>query len=126
MNSVVVSPPNAIVFLMDPLNREVDIPEYIDGSLIASTASCVSVGTQAPVDGYTEITLANSQDEPVGLVRLAVFDIACPHGKVAVVTSELDVLLEHVVAKGRVNGSIWIDDEVGPAKVFFRINQAVL
>lgn len=125
MSSIVLGPPNAIVFLMDPLNREVDVPGFIDGNLMGFTASCVAVGTQAPVDGDTEIILSDSRDAPDGLVRLGFFDIVLHHRVIAVVTSEFEVLLEREVGKDRVKVSVWVDDGKSPAKVFFGINQPV-
>jgi hypothetical protein len=57
MNRAVLSPPNAILFVFDPTNKDVVVPPYVDGELTAATANCVSVGTQADVDGDTEVSL---------------------------------------------------------------------
>lgn len=67
MSSVTVGPQNAILFLFDPTDKNVVVPAYVDGELIASTKTCISVGTQAPVDGDAEVSLSVSDALVPGL-----------------------------------------------------------
>lgn len=122
MSSVSISPPNGILFLLDPTNRDVVVPPYVDGELTASTESCISVGTQAPIDGETEVALSTS-DAPLPGLNLAFSgSVLCPNGKIAVVTAEFQNVLEVDVPEGNIRVSIWVDDLEHPSKVVININ----
>lgn len=121
MGSVILSPPNAILFLMDPDNREVEIPAYIDDHLVASSESCISVGTQVSVDGPTAVTLALGGVAPKHLLLIATVGVFLPMRNLAVVTSEFEVILRQEVAKEVARVSIWVDDGRNPAKVFIGV-----
>ena len=121
MSSVLLSPPSAILFLMDPMNKATEIPPYIDDQLVTSTVSCISVGTQASVDGETEVTLTRGDLEPRNLVRVATVNIALPMGNIAVVTSEFEVILREKATREVEKVSIWVDDDRHPSKVFIKI-----
>ena len=43
--------PHGILFLIDPTNVETIVPEHESGVLVASTATCIAVGTQPDTDG---------------------------------------------------------------------------
>ena len=42
--------PHGILFLIDPTNVETIVPEHESGVLVASTATCIAVGTQPDTD----------------------------------------------------------------------------
>jgi hypothetical protein len=121
MSSVLLSPPNAMLFLIDPRNKAAEVPPYVDGQLVASTPSCISVGTRASVDGETEVTLTRGDLEPRNLVHVATVNIALPMGNIAVVTSEFEVILREEARKEVEKVSIWVDDGRNPSKVFIKI-----
>lgn len=83
MSNMKLEVPNAILFVLEPDNPEVEIPAY--GGLISSTSTCVSVGTLADVDGETEVIL--DQAPVAGLQR--VFDgvLSTKTGTIAIVTA---------------------------------------
>lgn len=121
MNSVTIGPPNAILFVFDPTDKNVIVPRYIDGVLTAATETCVSVGTQEPVDGNTEVSLEFGDGTPSLLYQVFVGSILTPGGKIAVVTSEFHRVLELDVTKGKVGLSIWVDDLRNPARVVVNV-----
>jgi hypothetical protein len=117
MNRVVLSPPNAILFVFDPTNKDVVVPAYVDDELTAATDTCVSVGTQADVDGHTEVSLEAALIAPTDLHQVFLGAIAAPGRKVAVVTSQFQRVLEIDVLADVVEISVWADDLRNPARV---------
>jgi hypothetical protein len=91
-------------------NSEAQMPEYVVGELVAATDTCVSVGTQADVDGETEVTLCLGGPDHVGLT--SVFDgrLSTPGGVVSIETSQSDSLAHLAVDRKHVRVSIWVDD----------------
>jgi hypothetical protein len=124
MLRVVLSPPNAILFVLDPENKDVVIPPYVDRRLTAATSTCISVGTQAEVDGDTEISLEILGAAPVDLHRAHFGTIGTPSGRVAVVTAQFQRLLELNVPVGAVEVSIWADDLRNPGRVAVGVKPA--
>jgi len=117
MSRVVLSPPNAILFVFDPTNKAVVIPPYVDGELTAATASCVSVGTRADVDGDTVVSLETALVAPSNVQQVFFGAIATPGGKVAVVTSQFQRVLETDVPAEAAEIAIWADDIRNPTQV---------
>ncbi len=117
MLNAVLSPPNAILFVFDPTNKDVVIPSYIDGELTASSDTCVSVGTRADADGDTDISLDLGGVAPPDLLRIFFGVIGVSGGKVAIVTSQLQRVLELEVPVGPVEVTIWADDLRNPGRI---------
>jgi hypothetical protein len=126
MGSVTISPPNSILFVLDPTNKDVIVPSYINEELIAATETCVSVGTQASVDGEVSVSLDFGSITPSGFYQTFAGNVAAPGGKVAVVTAEFQRLLELDVPKGKVDLVIWVDDLHNPAQVTVSIKPNAL
>lgn len=110
MNRTVrVSPPNSVVLVSDAL--EFEVPKEMGRALVAATASCLAVGTRAPVDGETELYLCSRSQsgEPTGVL---VFD-----GDVETASGSLVV--------SSVFGEEWLRASTGPrARVRARVNDA--
>lgn len=123
MLKAVLSPPNAILFVFDPTNKDVVIPSYVNGELTAATESCVSVGTLADVDGDTEVILDIGAAVSADLERVFSGVITTPGGKVAVVTSQFQRVLELDVPIGAVDITIWTDDERNPGRVVISVER---
>lgn len=117
MERAVLSPPNAILFVLDPTNKEVEVPQYVAGELTAATATCVSVGTQADVDGDVEVSLKFAAFAAADLQQIFLGAIATPGRKIAVVTSHFQRVLEGDVPSDTVEVAIWADDHSNPAQV---------
>lgn len=105
--------PNAILFVLDPSNGAAVVPEY--GGLISRTDTCVSVGTQADVDGETEISLGCTAPADLKLV----FDgiIQTPSRSIAIWTSEGTSLGRIDALNPTTNFAIWVDDNKCPSRV---------
>ncbi|MGY3230959.1 hypothetical protein ACVWWJ_002443 [Luteibacter sp. HA06] len=121
VGSVIRNIPHGILFVMDPGNQDVLIPEYVEHHLVASNDSCLSIATQAPCDGDTEVSLILHGSAPLGLFRLGVWDLGVPNGVIAVTTSDDEMLFECQVPIGHASMSVWVDDHRWPAKVCINI-----
>jgi hypothetical protein len=117
MGRAVLSPPNAILFVLDPTNKDTAVPPYVAGELTAATATCVSVGTQADVDGDVDVSLDPASGAPADMQQVFLGVIATPSGKLAVVTSHFQRVLEVDVPSDAAEVSIWADDLRYPAHV---------
>ena len=111
--------PNAIFFVFDLANKKVQVPEYINGVLTAANESCVSIGTQAEVDGEVTVKLSDKFSESEKDSCEVVFNgfIVTPGKKIAIVTSELDKVLEMDVRDRKTHVKIWVDDLNYPSVV---------
>lgn len=110
--------PNAILFVLDPSNKKLAIPEY--ENLVSHTDSCVSVGTQADVDGETEVTLDSVVSE--GLSCAFEGEVQTPGCSIAVETSGGTSLerLDGLTQCTRI--SIWVDDMKWPSRISVVVN----
>lgn len=106
--------PNAILFVTDPESVASDFP-LEHGGLVSHTDGCVCVGTQADVDGETEVSIGRV--EPEGLTR--VFDgfVKTASGAIGVETSErLSLgLVQGLSREARV--TVWVDHTRWPSRV---------
>ncbi|TDF34395.1 hypothetical protein EYS14_24780 [Alteromonadaceae bacterium M269] len=111
--------PYAIVFVHDLNNHEIEVPEYEDNTLITSNGECLSIGTQADVDGDVTINLsANTESiEKKGLSKAFEGTIASASKRVAVSTSEGDIVLTMEVECEITVLSIWVDDVLYPSSI---------
>ncbi|GAB2859578.1 hypothetical protein GCM10027277_30130 [Pseudoduganella ginsengisoli] len=121
MLQATISPPNAILFVFDPANKNVIIPAYVDGELTAANDTCVSVGTQADVDGETDVSLGFFDEAPVGLQQVFLGTIHIPSGRVGIVTSQFQRVLELEVPIGPLAVMIWADDLRMPARIAVQV-----
>jgi 6-phosphogluconolactonase (cycloisomerase 2 family) len=118
-----LSPPNAILFVLDLANDRVVVPEYEPGVLAVATESCVSVSTRADVDGDVTVRLSRGAP-PTGKPEGAeIFkgSIATPGRKVNVVTSELKKVLEVEVDGETAQVSVATDDMEAPSVVWIEV-----
>lgn len=111
--SMKLAVPNAILFILDPSNEAAAIPEY--EALVSHSDSCVSVGTQADVDGETEVSL--SFVGPSGLSLVFDGHVQTPTGSIGVMTSEGASLgsIDGLTPRTRV--AVWVDDDKWPSRV---------
>ena len=111
--------PNAIIFIYDRDNQNVIIPEYSPESLIAQNAGCVSVATQADVDGEVTLNLKDnfSDNELVGHQKIHSGYLETPHKKIGISTSENEAVLECLITTNRTLITIWVDDTKYPSSI---------
>ena len=102
-----------------------EIPEYVPGDLVESTDSCISVCTQADVDGAVTIRQSNKKSEIEEAISdfaesLKVFEgtLSSPSLRVGIHSSEVEKLLEVSVETQKALVAIWVDDSRWPSKVF--------
>jgi hypothetical protein len=122
----ILSPPNAILFVLDPTNKNVVVPVYVDDQLTAATSTCVSIGTQADVDGDVEVSLEVARVAPIGMQHIFFGVIETPGGKIAVVTSQFQRVLEIDVSVKTIEVSIWADDLCNPACVAVGVQSSLI
>ena len=114
-----LSVPNAIIFLYDLASKDIQVPEYIDNVLVAANEKCISVGTQADVDGDVTIRLSSQIDDSDKKSCKQVFDglISTPGKKLAVSTSADEAILQVDVKGEKTQVFIWVDDSDFPGLV---------
>lgn len=122
--TVRAAPSHAIIFVGDPTG---EIPETTDGDLVASTATCVAVGTQYAHDGETSVTLAENVDAVETTGKALAFDgvLHVPSGRISVCTVEQEVLLEMSVPGSRVHLQIWVNHPSVPDVLLIAVKPAV-
>jgi len=113
LNLMKLAVPNAILFVLDPTNKEAVVPQY-DG-LVSRTDTCVSVGTQADVDGETEVSIGRTVPTDLELA----FDgsIETPGRSIAVWTSERTPIGRLDELSPTTHFAIWVDDNKWPSQV---------
>lgn len=119
MTSATLAPPNAILFVFDRGNSSVSIPDYIDGQPVSANDSCVTVGTQADVDGEVTVTLESPASLALvrGLQKVFAGSLRAPTRTVAIVTADARTVLEQSVNSDMVELEVWADDGRNPTRI---------
>ena len=120
MSSLITSIPNAILFVLDPNNEDVNVPSYIDGELIAATETCVSIGTQTEIDGETQVSLIFDREEGDSILIFS-GSIIVPTGTIAIVNSYFHRLLIENVQTKTVDINIYVNDSSYPSEVIVQV-----
>lgn len=117
MLTVTAALPNAIVFVMDDEFGE--LPESMGGRRVASTPSCVVVGTLHEQFGNTELVLADHIDEVDQTDMHILFNgqIECPSGEISLVTALDEKLLSMPLNGTSVRVRVFVNDDIEPDKV---------
>lgn len=120
----IISVPHGIVFVLDPSNREVVIPAYVDGEVISSNPTCVSVATVPEVDGDLTLRLGKSAT-PADKSILVVFEglIETPGKRLAIGTPDIDAVLETDVPDVLTYIVIQVDDPKSPNLVCVSVDK---
>lgn len=116
MISTEIAPPNSLVLVMDPSVAQ--IPESMFGELVASTSTCIAIGTLSEHDGRTYIALGDNQN--VAPKRAPTFDgiLQTPDYRIAVCSVLDDVILEIKVATCRTRVRMWANDSMEPSQIY--------
>jgi hypothetical protein len=117
--------PHPIFLVFDFANPDVDVPQPAAHAAV-STPSCVCVNALASVDGDVSISLSNSAAPKEPAFASQVFSglIAVPFGRVAVVTSENQKLLELPVPGVHAFIRILVDDPHFPSTAWVEAKPA--
>jgi hypothetical protein len=113
-----------MLFILDPKDKDVLVPPYVENELVAASDTCMSMAVQPEVDGDVEVSMTIGGATPGGLLRAATGRIRTSHGTLAIIASAYDPLIECVVPAGRISLSIWVDDPKFPTKVLVKIEPA--
>lgn len=119
MKELTFYPPNGVVFVVDLSNEDLEIPQYTEGQVAVANESCVFVAARADVDGDVTVKLSGSRSDTEGSSYLRVFDgsIRTPSRKVAIITAELEKILEIEVEEEKTHVTIWVDDTSYPSVI---------
>jgi hypothetical protein len=116
MPTAEIAPPNSLILVMDRAGGE--IPDSMAGSLVASTPTCIAVGTLSEHDGTTRVSLDKTSVPQSGCTL--VFDgVLYTPSRELVVCSVLDeIILNCAVAAERTRIQVWANDRVEPSEIF--------
>ena len=112
-----LAPPNSLVLIMDRSIGEV--PESMNGALIAATPSCVAVGTLSEHDGETSITVSDEKPDP-GLGLSIVFDgdLSTPARNLAVCSVDDVPVIKTTVSSSNARVQVWANHNSEPDSIY--------
>jgi hypothetical protein len=124
MSTATIYLSNGILFVFDRANKVVNTPEYMDGQIIAANDSCVSIGTQASVDGDVTVTLERMMHNVPGegMKRRFSGNLSSPGRMLSIVTAEATTILECEVDGTTPQIEVWGDDERNPTRIIVLTN----
>lgn len=110
-----IRPPNSLVLIGDP---SADPPESMCGRLVASTSSCLAIGTLSDVDGETTIRLVDA-DDPTPLSPRLAFDgtLRVPHACLKVTSVLGDTYLERNIPDRIARLRVWVNEPIEPDEI---------
>jgi hypothetical protein len=117
-----IAPRNSLLLVMDRDSRE--IPDSLNGQLVAATPSCIAVGTFSAADGETTVTLSDDRLSVPGIENLKrVFSgiLATPRNVAEVYTVLLEPVLTLPVQNDRCSIEIWANHETEPDTLYVLI-----
>jgi hypothetical protein len=120
MPSTICSLDHPIVFVCDPSNNEMVVPEYNSSSVTSFTSSCVSIRAVAYIDGNVSIHLESNPDSMVRPEGVEVYSghIKAPGRRMAVMDSENNNLLE-IGGVGTIPlVEVFVDDQRHPTAIW--------
>src|SRR5258708_4202695 len=107
--------PNSLVLISDPKGGE--IPDTMQGAVIASTSSCIAVGCRSEADGETEFTLGTIRQVDPGARPLFEGKLNTPSRKIAVRSVDGQTILETPVPRRQTTVRVWVNDPKEPDRV---------
>lgn len=111
--------PNAIIFIFDLSNKDVQVPVYEDDAVVLSNNTCISVATIADVDGEATIELSRKvpNSDRSRYENVFMGSIETPGLSISVVTSQLEEVLSVEADEQQTNISIWVDNPSYPSEI---------
>jgi hypothetical protein len=113
-----VRPPNSLILVVG--SSEPEVPESLNGLLVASTASCVAVGTFSEPDGETTVVLTDERPPQVtsNLLSCAFSgSLESATGRVRLESVDGEIYLESSYKPGQINVTIWVDNSIEPSLI---------
>jgi hypothetical protein len=119
MNIVANIPvPFSVILLADANSN--DMPEAMNGELVAHTDTCIAVGTLQEDAGSTSLTMSDELSEPTHThVLVAEIKLSLPSGAAALVTADNEELGRLICASKAALVRVWVNDAKEPSSIFF-------
>jgi hypothetical protein len=114
-SSKIIRPVNSLLFVSDPAGGVV--PEWIQGTLVLATPSCISVSCHPEQDGPTEVILGKARDVDPGDHPVFDGELETPGRIVVISTVERKTVLETRVPDTHTRVRIWLNHPRWPDKV---------
>jgi hypothetical protein len=113
-----LAPKNSLILVVDPVTG--DIPNSMARQLVASTGSCVAVGTISAADGETTIVLTDDKrslgsDTEMMLAFEGTIDT--PRTELSICSVDLEPILSIPVSTNHVGVEIWVNHEQEPSRI---------
>ena len=115
-----ISVPNSVLLVMDQVNGV--IPDAMSGGLIATTPSCIAVGTASESDGNVEIELTDESPEVDEQMRcVSESKLQTPNREVAVCSIHDDKLLAIHVNHDISVVQVWVNHMTEPDRIIVAV-----
>lgn len=112
-----VTPRNSLLLVYDPETGT--IPQSMGGQLVASTPSCIAVGTLCAADGVTHITVTD-QGAPLtqtGMQLVFKGLVETPRAEFSVCTVDCETIISTKVSGESTNLEVWANDAQEPDRI---------
>ena len=117
--------PHPIIFIMDFSSDRVEVPDFDPEKVAWGNRTCVSVRTIADCDGEVTVTLVDSIPATADPeIEIFAGTVEAPSGQIAVVTSDLEKLLECKIDGTEADVHIFVDDRTHPSAVWISTSRA--
>lgn len=113
-----LNPPNSLILLTSSVSPSVPI---LDGILVASTATCIAVGTLMELDGETEVRLTDSLGPGHHLELALEHELSTGEGFVAIRTADDREVLRREVDQQTQLVRVWVSDPWEPDEVVIEL-----
>ncbi|MFN8524647.1 MAG: hypothetical protein U0821_16240 [Chloroflexota bacterium] len=115
----VIRPPYSIIVLEG--TGTIDVPPLPWGTMVASTPTCIILGTLCEVDGETLVQVADEHAAVEELQKIFVGDFNTTGSVLRVMSAEGDAYLEVAVPQPRLSLDIFADDPSHLARILIRV-----
>jgi len=113
--SIVNRFPNSVLFVMDPAIGV--IPDSMSRSIVASTDSCIAVGTNSEQEGSTDVLISDKRSKHAGFTRVFAGCIRTPNFSLAVCDIYEEVMTEFRVLNSVSKIEIWVNQQHVPTAI---------
>jgi hypothetical protein len=115
-----IAPPYSLILIEDARGGEIPA-SMANGSLIASTDSCVAVGCRSEVDGDSEFILGETRDVDPGDQPIFQGTLKTPSLRIALRSVVDQTILEMPVPQNETMIRVWVNDPNEPNRVIVGI-----
>lgn len=119
MYSATVAPPYSMVVVEDSAGGE--LPDFMEGSVVFSSESCIVVCCLMSADGDTTFTLGQADEVDPGTAPLFQGKLETPSRRITIKTVENKTFLEAPVSQISTTVRIWVNRAKEPDRVIVGI-----